>query len=93
MGEWQLRTEHPAYQTGKPSEVVIYSEEREVLRTLSENADLDDFFLILRAVNSHEELLEAAKGVLTRYPELPRLRDAVAKAESSTQLESRQSCT
>ena len=64
-GRWKLRTEHPAYNTGKPSEVVVYTDEREVLRTLSEPASIGDFFLIVAS----PELLEAAKSLVAHLPD------------------------
>jgi len=36
---------------------------------------------IIKAVNAHDDLMEAAKGALARYPELNVLRAAVKKAE------------
>ena len=47
-----------------------------------ENPEEDARFIV-QACNSHDELLEAAKGALYRYPELNRLRDAVEKAEGT----------
>lgn len=56
-GKWRLRTEHPA--GGGPTEIIIGTEEREILRVRANDANIHDFILMVRA----PDLYEAAKEV------------------------------